>query len=174
VRVDELQIAAAIVRRGDELLMIRQAGPGEDPYWSIPAGRVEPGEFLTDALARELGEETGLRLLDPGAIAFVAQVDDRRDGWFATVWTWEVTAWEGDVQAADPDGLVLEAAWTPVAEAVEHLARISWQPLTVRYLRGELTPGSLWLRRVHDDGREEWLGSFNPAVHSSDRRDHHS
>ena len=35
-----------------------------------------------------------------------------------------------------------------------------WHALTTRYLRGELEPCSLWLRRVHEDGREEWLGSF--------------
>ena len=158
----DFQIVAAIVRQAENLLMIRQAGPGEEPFWSIPAGRLEPGEFLPDALARELLEETGLTLVDPGRVAFVAQVDDRYGGWFATVWTWEVAAWEGDVQPADPDGLVLEARWMPLTEAVDHLARISWQPLTVRYLRGELDPGSLWLRRVHADGCEEWLGPYGP------------
>jgi len=87
-------------------------------------------------------------------------VDERRDRYFATVWTWDVTAWEGDVEPADPDGFVLEAAWLPLEEAVAHLEQISWQPLTVRYLRGELDRGSLWLRRVHEDGREELAGPF--------------
>jgi 8-oxo-dGTP diphosphatase len=156
--VAELHIAAAIVRRGDDLLMIRQAGPGEEPFWSVPAGRAEPGEFVTDALARELREETGIELVDPGPLAFLAQVDDRLDGWFATVWTWDIARWTGELDVRDPDGLVLEAAWVPLTEALPLLERISWQPLTVRYLRGEIEPGSLWLRRIHPDGREEWQG----------------
>ncbi len=65
--------------------------------------------------------------------------------------------------ANDPDGYVREAAWTPLAEALAYLARTSWQPLTVRYLSGELEPGSLSLRRVHPDRREEWLGTFSAA-----------
>ena len=159
----ELQIVTALVRRGDELLMVRHAGPGEEPFWSVPGGRVEPGEFLPDAIAREVYEETGITVLDPGRVAFTAQVDDRPYGWFATVWTWDVGAWEGELGGSDPDGLVLEAAWLPLEEALEHLGQISWQPLTVRYLRGELEPGSLSLRRVGADGAEEWLGTYGVA-----------
>lgn len=140
--------------------MVRQAGAGEEPVWTVPGGRVEPGEFVTDALERELLEETGIRVADRGEVAFLAQVDDRREGYFATVWTWDVAAWEGEVAPADPDGFVVEAAFVPFAEAVEHLSAISWQPLTVRYLRGEIPRGSLWLRRVHEDGREELGGPY--------------
>jgi 8-oxo-dGTP diphosphatase len=152
------QIVTALLRRGDELLMVRQAGPGEEPVWTVPGGRVEEGEFVTDALGREVLEETGIAVVELGSLAFTVQVDDRREGYFATVWTWEVAAWEGEPEPRDPDGFVLEAGWMPLAEALEHLGRISWQPLTVRYLRGELERGSFWLRRVHEDGRE-WLGA---------------
>jgi 8-oxo-dGTP diphosphatase len=153
--VRELHIVAAIVRRDDDVLMVRQAGPGETPFWSIPGGRAEPGEFVTDALVRELAEETGISALELGPVAFIAQVDDRRGGWFATVWTWVVARWQGKVAPQDPDGFVLDAAWVPRPKAVERLEQISWQPLTARYLRGELGPDLLYLRRVHADGREE-------------------
>lgn len=156
----ELRIVTGILRRSDELLMVLQAGPGEEPAWTIPGGRVEPGEFFTEALAREVREETGVMVSDPGRIAFAAQVDHRAEGWFADVWTFDVAAWDGRVEPQDPDGFVREAAWVPLAEALERLERISWHALTARYLRGELEPRALWLRRVHGDGREEWLGSI--------------
>src|SRR5436190_1648023 len=57
--------------------MVRQAGPGEEPWWSIPGGRVEPGEFVFEAVVREVGEETGIAVLDPGRLAFTVQVDER-------------------------------------------------------------------------------------------------
>src|SRR5262249_38675558 len=112
---EHLEIAVAIVRFGDELLMVRQAGPGGGPFWTIPGGRLEPGEFAFEALVREVKEETGVTVLDPGPIAFTAQVDERREGWFATVWTFDVDAWEGEIAVADPDGFVQEAAWVPIA-----------------------------------------------------------
>ena len=156
----EPQIVTAIVRRGDELLMVRQAGPGEEPVWSVPGGRVEGGELLTEALGRELVEETGVRVLDAGRVAFTVHVDDRRDNRAGSVWTWEVAAWEGEAAPGDPDGFVLEAAFVPLDEVVERLAGIAWHALTVRYLRGELPRASLWLRRVHEDGREDVSGPY--------------
>ena len=156
----EVQIVTALVRRGGELLMVRQAGPGEEPAWTVPGGRVEAGELLTEALHREVLEEAGIRVLDPGHVAFTAQMDNQRDGWFVTVWTWEVAAWEGEAKPDDPDGYVLEAAFVALEEAAERLAGIAWHPLTVAYLRGELPRGSLSLRRLHPDGRAELSGPY--------------
>ena len=115
---------------------------------------------MTEALEREVHEETGIRVLDPGGVAFVAQMDDRLHGWFATVFTWEVARWEGRIAPADSDGFVRDAAFIPVADAVEHLEGLSWHSITVRHLLGELPPASVWLRRVHRDGAVETAGPF--------------
>jgi ADP-ribose pyrophosphatase YjhB (NUDIX family) len=155
--LEPVQIAAAIIRFGDQLLMVRQAGPGEEPFWTVPAGRVEPGEFVAEALVREVAEETGISVLERGELAFTVQVDEQREGWFATVWTFEIAAWEGEIAVADPDGFVLEATWVPFVEACTRLELLSWHPLTARYLRGDLERRPLWFRRVHPDGREEWF-----------------
>jgi 8-oxo-dGTP diphosphatase len=152
----ELDIVCGLLRRGEDLLMIRQAGPGEEPYWTVPGGRVEPGERRHAALVREVQEETGIVVVHPGAPAFVVEVDDRLDGWSGIVWTWDVARWRGEVEPrpADPDGLVLEAAWVPLEEACRRLDGISWHPLTARYLRCELEPGTRWRRLVDADGNE--------------------
>ena len=44
---------------GRVLLVLRGTDPGRG-LWSIPGGRVEPGESHAAALAREMREETGL------------------------------------------------------------------------------------------------------------------
>ena len=42
------------------MLLIRRGRPPRQGQWSIPGGRVEPGEPVTAAALRELREETGV------------------------------------------------------------------------------------------------------------------
>ena len=46
--------------RGDEVLLIRRGRPPKQGEWSLPGGRIEPGERSTEAALRELREETGV------------------------------------------------------------------------------------------------------------------
>lgn len=52
-------VGAVVVEDGS-LLMIRRGREPSRGKWSLPGGRVERGESLADALAREVREETGL------------------------------------------------------------------------------------------------------------------
>jgi 8-oxo-dGTP diphosphatase len=62
-----LAVSAAIVR-DDKVLVVRRARPPADGLFSLPGGLVETGETLTQAVAREIAEETGLTI-DPVALA---------------------------------------------------------------------------------------------------------
>ena len=55
----QLATSAAIFRDGKALLVRRARSPGKG-FYSLPGGRVEFGESLAEALAREVMEETGL------------------------------------------------------------------------------------------------------------------
>lgn len=67
-RTDQAVIAA--ITDGQRLLLGRQAGwPAR--RWSVIAGFVEPGETLEQTLAREVLEETGVRVC-PGSARYVA------------------------------------------------------------------------------------------------------
>ena len=57
----QLAVSAAIFRDGKVLLVRRARSPGKG-FYSLPGGRVEFGESLQVALAREVDEETGLRI----------------------------------------------------------------------------------------------------------------
>lgn len=58
-----LVVAAAIVNsEGEVLLAQRPEGKRLSGRWEFPGGKVEPGESPEEALARELGEELGIRV----------------------------------------------------------------------------------------------------------------
>jgi 8-oxo-dGTP diphosphatase len=57
--VPEVAVGAVCVRDGLLLLVNRGHAPSAG-RWSVPGGRVRPGERLEAAVLRELAEETGL------------------------------------------------------------------------------------------------------------------
>ena len=62
----KLQVGVKVLIENDgRFLLLERAGvmPTDNGwYWDIPGGRINEGELLMDALAREVSEETGLTL----------------------------------------------------------------------------------------------------------------
>ena len=57
--------------RDDSVLLIRRGTPPRQGEWSLPGGRIEPGERAVDAALRELREETGVEAEISGLIDVV-------------------------------------------------------------------------------------------------------
>jgi 8-oxo-dGTP diphosphatase len=145
------QIAAAVIRRGDDILLVQQQGSG-DPYptWALPGGVAGPGELLSEALAREVHEETGLIIRPPIRLLYFVQLDDLEDGSQSQAFVFEVENWEGQVRTGDPDGLVREAGFFSLSEAVLKLEQLPWRAMRepiLAYLQGHSVPGAAWFYR---------------------------
>jgi 8-oxo-dGTP diphosphatase len=58
---DRLEVVAAVLERDGQVLLARRTKDDAiGRVWEFPGGRVEEGESLEDALARELREELGV------------------------------------------------------------------------------------------------------------------
>ena len=71
----EVAVGAIIVREG-AVLLVRRGRGAEVGKWSIPGGRVEFGESLADAVAREVLEETGLQVTAGELAWWVERIGD--------------------------------------------------------------------------------------------------
>jgi 8-oxo-dGTP diphosphatase len=68
----EAPVAAVggVVIEDGAVLLVRRAFPPRQGEWSLPGGRLELGESLTDGVRREVREETGLDV-EPGVVVDV-------------------------------------------------------------------------------------------------------
>lgn len=55
-------VGAVIVDDAGRILLVLRKNEPQAGYWSLPGGKVEPGETIVDAVVREVAEETGLQI----------------------------------------------------------------------------------------------------------------
>lgn len=146
-------VAVGLLRRGESLLLVQQAIANRSPLWMLPGGLVEPGELFSEALVREVREETGAAVEKLGRLAYVMQIDHPERRFQTVAYCFEVDSWSGELQSADPDNEILEVALVPFAEVPTHLEAIHWtavrEPL-LAYLSGACPAGTLWFYREED------------------------
>lgn len=114
----QLAVSAGIFRDGKILLVRRAREPAKGVY-TFPGGRVEFGESLTEALAREVREETGLIIEIVGLIGYREALPPRTGGHGHFVVLPFAARWVANEVALNDE--LDDAKWLPPREAVKGL-----------------------------------------------------
>ncbi len=109
----EIAVGAVVVD-DDRLLLIRRGRGPAVGQWSVPGGRVEPGEPLARAVEREVEEETELRVACGPFIGWVERIGP--DHHFVIMDFWATLTGSADGRAGDDAS---DLAWVPVARVTE-------------------------------------------------------
>lgn len=107
-------VGAVIKDDQGRLLLIRRGHPPGAGLWSLPGGRVEPGETDTEALIREMREETGL-VVDPGGLLGAVRRPGQ-GGDVLDIRDYAATVTGGTLRAGDD---AAEARWVTIGELAE-------------------------------------------------------
>lgn len=94
-----VEVAVGILIRPDGRFLLTSRPPGKvyAGYWEFPGGKLEPGESVEQALARELHEELGLTV-DPADVRrWREQLVDYPHA-LVRLHFCRVTAWQGELQ----------------------------------------------------------------------------
>ena len=122
-----LPAVGVVCLRGGDVLLIRRGRAPRLGEWSLPGGRVEPGERTVETALRELMEETGVSAEILGLIEVVDGIFPA-DGRHYVLIDY-AARWTGGEPVAGDDAA--EAAFVPIEEAI---VRVAWAE-TKRMLR---------------------------------------
>ncbi|CAH0390352.1 unnamed protein product [Bemisia tabaci] len=147
-------VMAVIINNEGDVLMIQEAKSSCAGQWYLPAGRIDPGENIEDAVKREVLEETGLEM-EPTTLLMV---ECASKGWFRFVMTGLIVG--GRLKTpADADAESLQAKW------INDLGEVN--------LRGnDINPIIEHARTYYSQKQLEkpWHGPLLPAVSVSHRK----
>lgn len=103
-------VGAIITDDEGRLLLIKRGHDPEAGRWSLPGGRIEPGETDEQAVAREIAEETGLRVAVGRLVGAVERPG--RDGAVIDIHDYAATVTGGTLASGDD---AADARWVSPA-----------------------------------------------------------
>ena len=85
-----------------------------NPYWSgwnFPGGHVEPGEYVTPSVIREMQEETGLLIVNP-KLCGIKEFHKSKDGKRYIVFLYVANRYSGELKPSNEG----DVFWYPLSE----------------------------------------------------------
>ena len=115
-------VGGAVIETGDGVLLVQNQRRGGLLDWTPPGGVIDHGEELLDGLTREVAEETGLQVGGWQGPLYEIEAHAPGLGWTLRVEAHQAVDVQGDLELADPDGIVVDACYVPCADCDERLA----------------------------------------------------
>lgn len=106
-------VGAVVFDARGRVLLIRRGKPPAQGRWSLPGGRLEPGETLVECCAREVLEETAIAIA-PGPV--VALAERRVEGFHYVIVDFLAAPLAPGPPEPAPASDVSAAVWVAVAE----------------------------------------------------------
>jgi 8-oxo-dGTP diphosphatase len=149
----EVAVAVLIRMDGRVLLARRPVGKVYAGYWEFPGGKVEPGESVQEALAREIREELAIEV-------------ERSHSWITQVYSYphatvrlhfhRVLAWRGEPHPVEHD----EFSW----ERPESVGVAPLLPANGSVLKALLLPHEYAISQAAELGVERFLGRLRARL----------
>jgi 8-oxo-dGTP diphosphatase len=100
------------------ILLIKRGRPPGEGLWAVPGGKVQFGETMTDAVTREVFEETGLQTR-PGRVVWAGDSigPGEPPAWHYCLVDFLCEVEGGDLQVGDDAAAI---AWVPLGQATEY------------------------------------------------------
>jgi 8-oxo-dGTP diphosphatase len=140
-----------ILFNGRQILLIKRNQAPAQGLWSVPGGRLEPGESLIEACKREFHEETGL---DVSVRQIAAVVERQLEGFHYVIIDF-------CVELLDPDNLipvaqsdVLEAAWVSLDDLCHYNLVVGLAEIIVRTYESRVSGALSGLHDYHLTGTD--------------------
>lgn len=132
-RAPRLAVSAVVLDATGRVLLIERGKPPGEGLWSVPGGRLELGETVAAAVAREVREETGLAVTVGELVAVVERIElEEPGGYHYVILDYLAFCAEGQVPVAGSDARAArfvsadELATLPLTEGLLAVIERAW------------------------------------------------
>ena len=116
-------VAGALLQGPDGWLLVRNDRPTGVTDWSTPGGVIDDDDpSLLHGLAREVEEETGLRIDTWAGHVYSVEAEAPDMDWHLRCEVHLAAGFSGELTFTDPDGIVVDAAFVAADLCSEYLA----------------------------------------------------